>query len=298
MRGIAIFVTLSLLSAPASAWCRMTTSLRAPSGTMPCVFPDPMADPPEHYLAWLRPCTAIALSVTSPSADLDEDDVRAVLGRSIATWEAVHCGETPLAVDIEILNESSTCDVTYYRDDGANVNTLMFVPEWDRTYDPAAFAVTTVWHRRSTGEILDVDIEVNEERGPYGICPAGGCSDRRTVDLENVLTHELGHYLGLAHTTDPDATMFASAVAGEVHKRDLAEDDELGICTVYPNGFFEGAACDPTPRGGLRLDCDDGCAVARPGSGAPAPAWLALVGVAILARARRQSSSRARRAIS
>ena len=100
-------------------------------------------------------------------------------------------------------------------------------------------------------------MEVNEERGPFGVCPETGCEDMRTVDLENVLTHEFGHYLGLAHTTDPEATMFASAVAGEILKRDLGSDDIAGICAVYPAGTPTGE-CDPAPRGGLRLDCGEG----------------------------------------
>ncbi len=283
----------ALLLAPAldaAAWCRMTTSRRAPTVSEPCVFPDPAAEPPEHYLEWLRPCSAVALSITAPSRDLSEDEVIGVLSRSVATWNAVECAGTPIGYELIVLGDRTTCDGPLYRDGGGNVNSVQFVLEgWaERMYDANAFAVTTVWHRRSTGEILDADLDLNERRGPYGICPADGC-DERTVDLENVVTHELGHYLGLAHSEEVDATMYVSAVAGEVHKRDLHADDVEGICTVYPPGRPAGE-CDHTPRGGLDLDCQTGCCAIAPG--APGgPVWplalFALIPLRALAARRR-----------
>lgn len=276
MRGARLLVGLASVlgvgvtiasSATAHAWCRMTTSSRSPSPGEPCILPDPTAEPPEQFLEWLEPCSALTLSAAAPSDDLTEDEVRGVFARSIATWESVQCDGMALGIDIELIDDRSTCVEPLYRDDGGNVNTVMFVADWgDRMYDPAAFAVTTVWHRRSTGEILDVDMEVNERRGPFGICPPEGCLDDRVVDLENVVTHELGHYLGLAHSTDPAATMFASAVAGETVKRDLSSDDADGICEVYPAGRPAGE-CDYAPRGGLVLHCEEGCSVAAPGTG-------------------------------
>ncbi|MCB9595920.1 MAG: matrixin family metalloprotease [Sandaracinaceae bacterium] len=251
-------------SADAAAWCRMTSSRRAPTVTQPCVFPDPTTDPPEQYLEWRRPCTGIALSVSSPSADLTDEEVLGVLSRSIATWNAVTCDGTPIGYDLILMEERTTCDGPLYRDGGGNVNSVEFIYDWaEHMYDANAFAVTTVWHRRSTGEILDADMDLNERRGPYGICPPEGC-DTRIVDLENVVTHEMGHYLGLAHSQERDATMYASAVAGEVLKRDLAADDIEGMCTIYPPGRPEGE-CDYTPRGGLDLDCQTGCCTVAPG---------------------------------
>lgn len=296
MRFVLFVATLSaaavstLSTTPAHAWCRMTTSQRQPSPGEPCILPDPTTDPPEQFLEWTRPCTGITLSSVAPSDDMTEMEVLGVVERSIATWEGVDCEGSPLGVDIQILEEQSTCVEPLYRDDGGNVNTIMFVQDWgDRMYDPAAFAVTTVWHRRSTGEILDADMEVNERRGPFGICPPEGCLDDRVVDLENVMTHELGHYLGLAHTADPEATMFASAVAGETVKRDLAADDVEGICAIYPPGRPAGE-CDYTPRGGLVLHCEEGCSVSAPGTGSGSTFALPILAAALLGLRRRRSA--------
>lgn len=272
----------------AQAWCRMTTSTRAPTPAEPCVLPNPTTMPPEQFLEWRRPCSAVALSLTAPSSHLAEDEVVGVLLRSLGSWQDTRCDGEALGIQIGILEPRSTCTAPYYRDDGGNVNSIMFVTDWaDRRHDPSAFAVTTVWHRRSTGEILDVDMEINERRGPYGICPPEGCAGGRTVDLENVLTHELGHYLGLAHTTDPEATMFASAVAGETLKRDLSPDDEAGICAAYPPGR-PGGECDFTPRGGLVLHCDEGCAVSNIGRGRGSAFGLVALVAALAATRRRR----------
>lgn len=247
----------------------MTTSLRTPTPAQPCVLPNETADPPERFLEWRRPCSRIYISERAASRHLSAREVQGALNRSIAAWEAVTCGGVPLGIDIIVPDHGATCSLPLYREEGGNVNALMFIDDWtERRYDAAAYAVTTVWHRRSTGEILDADIEINERRGPYGICPDEGCGGDRTVDLENVLTHELGHYLGLAHSDVVDATMFASASAGEVHKRDLDLDDIEGICEIYPPGRPIGE-CQYEPIGGLDVGCGEGCSVAVPGAAPP-----------------------------
>jgi len=68
--------------------------------------------------------------------------------------------------------------------------------------------------------------------GPFVICPDSGCIDR-SVDFENVATHEIGHFLGLAHSEEEDATMACTAPRDELRKRSLEEDDRAGICAAY-----------------------------------------------------------------
>jgi len=55
-------------------------------------------------------------------------------------------------------------------------------------------------------------------------------SETRNVDLLTVAAHEIGHNLGLDHSNDPDALMFA-AYSGP--HRFLGEDDIAGIQSVY-----------------------------------------------------------------
>jgi hypothetical protein len=63
-------------------------------------------------------------------------------------------------------------------------------------------------------------------------------SDARNVDLLTVAAHEIGHTLGLGHSEDPDALMFA-AYSGP--HRFLSPDDIEGIQDLY------GVASEPVP---------------------------------------------------
>ncbi|KAL5722318.1 hypothetical protein ACHQM5_005854 [Ranunculus cassubicifolius] len=52
------------------------------------------------------------------------------------------------------------------------------------------------------------------------------------TDLESVAVHEIGHVLGLRHSSNSGAIMYASLYPGEI-KRDLQRDDVQGIQTLY-----------------------------------------------------------------
>ncbi|KAI3985617.1 hypothetical protein MKX01_033900 [Papaver californicum] len=53
-----------------------------------------------------------------------------------------------------------------------------------------------------------------------------------TMDLETVAVHEIGHLLGLGHSTEPNAVMFPSIRAGSL-KRQLDVADIRGIRALY-----------------------------------------------------------------
>ncbi|RMG20356.1 MAG: hypothetical protein D6729_03010 [Deltaproteobacteria bacterium] len=125
-------------------------------------------------------------------------------------------------------------------------------------------AVTTTTFDSVTGELNDADIELNGAEFWFTTRDAPACDDPEVppvctgdadcaagtrcfrgacledgcvrTDVANTVTHEVGHVLGLDHSTVPGATMFASAEAGELDKRTLEEDDREGLCTIYPVG--------------------------------------------------------------
>ena len=66
-------------------------------------------------------------------------------------------------------------------------------------------------------------------------------SATQNVDLLTVAAHEIGHTLGLAHSSDPNALMYASY--GGPH-RSLSEDDIAGVQALYGVG----SAPEPAPE--------------------------------------------------
>lgn len=302
--GLALFVmALFVMAMPsqAAAWCQMTTSDARPSTTEPCVL---VANHPgSHLLAWRHRCSSISVSSAAPpdavtSPVITRDTLRTVIGRSIATWTSVDCSGTSTGLDVTVLTEENACTRAVHYRGGRNVHSIVFVGSgWatERMHDARALAVTYVWHDPATGEILDADMELNEELKNFVVCTLPNCADvvpldSSVADLENALTHEMGHYFGLAHTPDDrEATMFAEANPGETLKRDLAADDIAGICSIYTTTPLPDA-CDPTPTGGLGLDCaaPEGCGCHAPGRrGSSAMAGLGLLGVALWITLRR-----------
>ncbi len=89
-------------------------------------------------------------------------------------------------------------------------------------------------------------------------------------DFESIVTHEAGHFLGMAHSGDERATMFAHYAAGSSSMRTLTDDDVTGICRIYlpdgtrsvdpsvpgaKHGHLTETTCNPTPRHGFSSQC-------------------------------------------
>lgn len=64
------------------------------------------------------------------------------------------------------------------------------------------------------------------------------------VDLESVVVHEIGHLLGLGHSSVEDAVMFPSIPSGE-RKVQLADDDVEGIQSLYGSNPSYVASTNP-----------------------------------------------------
>ncbi|MEC7986768.1 MAG: matrixin family metalloprotease [Myxococcota bacterium] len=112
--------------------------------------------------------------------------------------------------------------------------TIFFDHNWSEDPDILAFAYT--WSNEE-GEIVHFDIAINAEHHDWS---ADGSLEKH--DLQNTVTHEFGHVLGLDHSSIPEATMSPSAPAGELSKRELHEDDLLGYHVIYPEQLASGSS--------------------------------------------------------
>ncbi len=260
-------------------------------------------------LTWKRRCISYAV-YPSASDDPPLQEILNAIDASFDSWTSVRCQGVPIEIEIERLKDLSRCSVPQHNPDGPNLNSIAFVSDWlDRGNPPEAFALTSVWHDKATGEILDVDMEMNEDPelegilGKFGICPApietrAGelplCAVDGLVDIQNVVTHEAGHFLGLGHSEDLRSVMRFQAETRDLSKRTLEADDIEGICAIYPPGSLP-EQCDFAPRNGKSLQCYEpqaanGCGCRAAGSPGDDSSWpwilAALLPAAILLRRR------------
>jgi hypothetical protein len=85
-------------------------------------------------------------------------------------------------------------------------------------------------------EILEFDITINSNAGWSTdlTCPGHNCG---ALDLQNVLTHEIGHVLDLYHVSEAgqaELTMAPGAAPDETKKRDLGAGEVLALRRIYP----------------------------------------------------------------
>jgi hypothetical protein len=129
-------------------------------------------------------------------------------------------------------------------------STIVFDDPFDDVTDPSgcggilavggycAGGATTVVNGVTFHQIVDGDITFNNGWS--------GCSLWNATNLAEVATHELGHTIGLAHSTDPTATMYAFAHF-DGRGASLMPDDAAGVSFIYPESGATGATPTPSP---------------------------------------------------
>lgn len=304
--ALALFGTLVVAERDASAFCRTTT--------VPVVA-DFQPSPTKCWeqgnpLFWRNSCVGYNVQVNA-SRQVAYDDAADSLSRAFTKWTGASCptegtGRSRVSIDVRDLGPVS-CGEVKYNQQGANQNVVVFRDaKWTHEGTSNTLALTTVTFNPETGEIYDADMEVNTHDTKVTLTdpvPADG------YDFGSIATHEAGHFLGLAHSGDPRATMFANYTPGATAMRNLTADDIAGVCSVYrPDGaravlngkVTPGPQCDPTPRRGFTGECAEpvsgGCgsssSVASRAPVTSAGAAAAVFGVLVLAlrsRARRPS---------
>ncbi len=265
-----------------------------------------------NYLFWESACVFLTVDAAGTKEIAGEAEF-AIVDNAIQTWNtaAASCSY------LKLMTEARR-DVETGRD---NVNIIKFRDlSWcrpasgddpARCHPDAAAGITTATYvddpsSDRDGAIVDADIELNGENFSIGANGQTLGTSPCLSELQNTLTHELGHLIGVEHTcratgdpdrvdslgravpscqttTDPaitNATMYNFQECGEIEKETLEADDIAAVCGIYPPSE-DPKTCEPVG--------DSGTCQAGGGSSAGSLLLSILVGLALVSFWRRRA---------
>jgi hypothetical protein len=248
--------------------------------------------PGSKYVFWSNLCVGYSLQRdASKYATLDQ--ATQLAAQAFQAWSQVKCADGRAPSIFAQNNGPAECTAVQYNANQRNQHLIVFRDEaWPHTDQSNTLGYTRLRVGLETGRIYDADMEINSsdyvlvvDRAPIG----------NEFDLASIMTHEAGHFLGLAHSADPNAIMFTHYHVGSTVP---TQDDIDGICTMYPpdgtrktsDGPLVGASCDAAPENGFGSACGDpdagptttvdmpvhhsACSIGPPGIGRGGGWWL------------------------
>lgn len=295
--GCALLASLPV--ANAGAFCRTTTC--DPELERDACAPVEGCPTRGEPLFWPDACVTYAVQLRgSPLRGVDAYEADQVMRRAFTAWLGTECaggGKPSLGV---VPLGGASCDQVEFnppemgRGGAPNANLVIFRDDvWPYPDRRFVIARTSITFDAQTGAIYDADIEVNSLQNELTTDDAFVIND-----LQAILTHEVGHFLGLDHSGVEHATMRANYDLSNLGARTLSSDDQAGICSIYsPLEPSAAPSCpgDTGPRHGFSRDCgsdaraDGSCFSLAPGHSSSGAGWACLALGLLAASARRRT---------
>ena len=255
----AVYVAWTAQSAAGYAFNQLVPDVRQPvvvSGGSACpVRAHQLTAPASIAVRW---STTLG---TSPVSILTQDqtatgrltEIEQVISQSLAIWTAVS-GTTLLPATVAPLARTATQNAC-----GADGLDSICFDQADAAFTPGVLAFTRVITSDALGEqigsspaatqlgqILDADIYFDPSNPQVTFAtPAALPTSPQSYDLQSVLTHELGHFLGFSHSAVWSAMMYPYAPApgtltgprptSQQADAPLGDDDRTGLRILYPD---------------------------------------------------------------
>lgn len=287
----AIAIALLGGASDAAAYCRSTTCDPAVSD---CPTDDNGCPRGGAPLTW-RELPLVYRFHRAGSEKLDMGRARAAVRRAFGAWESVSCNGRRTSLSFVEGPDIRSGKPLSRRARGVEPFGIYFRDDaWPYTRGDEALALTNMTFGTVNGFIDYADIEINTTERAFAVE-----DDEEGIDLEAVVIHEVGHYIGLSHSNVKDSIMVArycqsgDRCGTDVETaRALSDDDAAAVCALYPPSGIAGvryvpeeASCSAAGAG-MGADVTDA-------AGARARGALALLTVlATIAAAARRSRGR------
>lgn len=163
------------------------------------------------------------LNKNSVPATVGSSNFSQIAIKSFNAWKNTDAG---LSVNFE---EGLPTNVNRAVYDGQNIIT------WGRTSN-SALAINYTWYYPDTGIAVENDTIFNNKY-PWAWSQNPTCAYTGYYDAQNILTHELGHRMGLNDEYDlsfANNTMYGYGAKDEVKKNTLTFGDIFAVNSLYP----------------------------------------------------------------
>ena len=277
---------------------------------------------------WQLSCIPLTVYLNT-FTDMTRDEVAKSVGAAAHTWSpsAVTCADGVSHPFLEIVTSMAPTDAIPPTPAYDGRNTLLFYTP-SRPYPPfeisgitiSTVALTATWSR-ADGHIVDADVRINAVDYFFANIDPGfvAANGQTPFDLQNALTHEFGHLIGLGHScwnvfsdaeqpiddmgvpvpicdSAPDdvmqSVMFANIQGNmETSKRVLSPDDIRAACSIYPSAEDPHVCAYDMPNEGWGCGCS---AAPTPGASLASLSVLALLALALGSRRRPREDARLR----